>query len=365
MRIIIYVATAFLILASCGEQASVEPFPERRKLVLLDSIETGDPTDSIPSLSSVYTACHAPDGDVLILDQVSCCVFRYTPEGRLEQRMGRHGSGPGEMQSPLGMAVLGDGRIVVFDPFVGGVVVFGPQGEFRRNVTVWGQDAPLPSGPVGDSCFSAISIRVAPEDDELMVKRTIGTFSLQSAEPELVYYADQVPFNIADFSEAMRSMLFAFVHTAATDGRCFIAPRSSEDYVVTAFDSDGSELYRIAQNVPREPKSETEMEDERQYVETWAERIGVQGVRIDWQPDRYRDMITGLGVDGESRLWVQRGTELSPVFDVYRSESGEHIFSAALDRPSRSWRFTVDEHGILAWEEDPASGQQKVYTVGL
>jgi len=104
------------------------------------------------------------------------------------------------------------------------------------------------------------------------------------------------------------------------------------------------------------------MEDEILYIESWANRIGMQGVVIEWEPDPYRTFIKAIGIDGDERLWVARGTELEPVFDVY-DMSGSHLSSAQLPIESSSWKFHIDSFGILGWEEDPPEGFQKLYVI--
>ena len=78
----------------------------------------------------------------------------------------------------------------------------------------------------------------------------------------------------------------------------------------------------------------------------------------DWES------VTGLGVGPEGRLWVVRGTEHAPVFDVF-DMTGTHLFSARLDRPGRSWNVTVGSGGILAWEDDPLAGYQRIYIIEM
>lgn len=137
---------------------------------------------------------------------------------------------------------------------------------------------------------------------------------------------------------------------------------SSKTYEVLAFNADGSDLFHIIRDIPRVEKTEQEMEDEIIYIESWANRIGMQGVVIEWEPDPYRTFIKVLGVDNEERLWVARGTELEPVFDVY-DMSGTLQFSARLPVESGSWKFHIDSFGMLGWEEDPPDGFQKLYII--
>ena len=66
-----------------------------------------------------------------------------------------------------------------------------------------------------------------------------------------------------------------------------------------------------------------------------------------------------LGMDSYNNLWIQRGDELTPTFDVY-DMSENHVYSAVL--PDREdavyWRFEISDHGILAIP--PSSGHLPV-----
>jgi hypothetical protein len=105
------------------------------------------------------------------------------------------------------------------------------------------------------------------------------------------------------------------------------------------------------------------MDEEKAYMEHWISRMGgMGGMPVEWDPEPFRWMITGLGVDAQERLWVQRGTELMPVFDVF-DMTGEHLFSARFPMEGSCWKFHIESRGMLAWEEDPESGVQKIYIV--
>ncbi|MCK5035685.1 MAG: hypothetical protein KAS73_07330, partial [Candidatus Sabulitectum sp.] len=62
------------------------------------------------------------------------------------------------------------------------------------------------------------------------------------------------------------------------------------------------------------------------------------------------------GVDSLNRIWVQRGFEQDPTFDLY-DVSGELLMTAVL--PYRDdtahWKFNISRRGILAVPEDPES----------
>jgi len=78
----------------------------------------------------------------------------------------------------------------------------------------------------------------------------------------------------------------------------------------------------------------------------------------------YHSMVAGIGVDEAGLLWVQRGTESKPVFDVFNSQ-GDHVATAEFPIQGRFWRFSITPFGALAWNNDPLDGVQKVYIMEL
>ena len=130
---------------------------------------------------------------------------------------------------------------------------------------------------------------------------------------------------------------------------------------MTAVDRNGEMLFDIWLDLPSAPKSEREIRDESIYMESYIARTD-DGLILDWEPLPNRYMITAMGIDGESRLWVQRGTSDTPLFDVF-DMNGVHLFTAELQgHETTGWKFSIDRYGILAYPEDTDLGQ-KVYTV--
>lgn len=68
------------------------------------------------------------DGELWIGDGAS--VRRFTESGRFIGELGREGEGPGEFKGIAGMKRMPDGRVVVFDPWVGRLSYFSPDGSF-------------------------------------------------------------------------------------------------------------------------------------------------------------------------------------------------------------------------------------------
>jgi len=70
------------------------------------------------------------DGTILVLDNQAPAVRAYAPDGSYLRTLGRRGSGPGEYESPDGIGVLLDGRILVRDPPNGRITLFDRTGGF-------------------------------------------------------------------------------------------------------------------------------------------------------------------------------------------------------------------------------------------
>jgi hypothetical protein len=78
-------------------------------------------------------------GRVLVLDVAERRLAVFSPQGTLIQSLGRVGSGPGEFQVPVALAVDMRDRVYVLDPARGGLLVFDAAGERLR----WTGDLPL------------------------------------------------------------------------------------------------------------------------------------------------------------------------------------------------------------------------------
>ncbi|MBI4563782.1 MAG: hypothetical protein HY716_03695 [Planctomycetes bacterium] len=83
-----------------------------------------------------------PLGDVLVADTHYHRILRYSSDGRLLDRFGSEGRGPGQFVYPVGLAVTADGTIYVAE-FGGNdrIQVFAPDGTYRRG---WGRYGEAP-----------------------------------------------------------------------------------------------------------------------------------------------------------------------------------------------------------------------------
>jgi len=358
---------------SCGsasepveDTAVQESLTSTRELVFADSIgvELGD---SNFVLGSIEAVSHTLEGNILLLDRPAARVREYTADGEFVRNHGRRGSGPGEFINPLSMTRLTDGRMAVLDQQTGGIHLFSADGEWL------GISAQITNEPVlwitpadGDQFIGTLN-SWSIENDQMFATAIVGRFSVDSAQANLVYWENTFPFDFIDFTELVEKAYFAQTWASDRAGNVFMGPRDPEIYEITGFDVSGEPFIEISLDIPMVEKGADEIAFEAEFWNQRARNMGAN-VTTDFNVNPYRWMIHSLGVDGQNRLWVRRGTEGTPTFDVF-DYTGEHLFTAALPAVSGYqgllWEVKIDEFGILAWSMDPPDGYQKLYTLEL
>jgi hypothetical protein len=337
-----------------------------RALAFVDSIgvELGDSNYVFGSIEAVS---HTAGGNLLVLDRPACSVKEYTPEGDFVRSLGRRGSGPGEFINPLSMTRLTDGRIAVLDQQTGGLHLFSPEGEWL-GVSAEITDEPiLWITPAEGDRYVGTRNSFEVVDDQMQVTAVVGRYSADSTEADRIYWENTFPFDFRDFSVLVEEAYFATTWTSDREGNVFIASRNPEEYLVTGYDPDGAPFVEISMDLPTVEKTPEELAAEGAF---WSERARNMGAYVpeDFTMDPLRWQVHSMGVDGEQRLWVRRGTMEIPTFDVF-DYSGERLFTASLPAVTGvqglMWEVKVDDQGILAWSLDPEDGYQKLYVVEM
>jgi len=361
-RIHVFIIAAMALLYGCGKDTDVEAYQQELSIVelaILDSIgvEIGD---SNYVLGAVQKLDRDSSGNILVLDRSACCVRIYSPEGEFIRNVSNMGSGPGELNNPLDMFVLENDRIMILSPWSGGLHAFTTEGEWLGLVNSFTNDPPMAGSAADDSAYVASRLQVeTAENGELVIDNFLGRYELGD-EPVVKYSECSFPFDPTDMTSILRNTLFSYTFSADKEGNVFMADLSCEEYLVEGFRSDGELFLDIEKDAVRVEKTPEEMAEEKRFVESWVEAMGADGVVIEWNPEPYRYMISQIQTDGIGRIWVRRGTELTPVFDVYDYQ-GNELFTASVPEAGdegQFWMFHIDEYGIVAYSTSPELFQQ-------
>lgn len=330
-----------------GQEARTVPSADVQ-LTIADSIgvEMGD---SNYVFGGIIGVAYTPSGNIAVLDMQKHSVSIYSPEGEFLQSVGRHGSGPGEFMLPAGMAFQPNGALIVSDA-MGGKLEF-----FDENYAHTGKlDGFFPSPPanlvaIDTTSFMGMKPTFLQEGSEMLMGFMVGRWTMDSNEPEVVYYENMSPFDPSDMSSMGEDIVF---FSAASDGTVFTAGMDSEEYSFTAWSGAGEELFTYTkEDYQMVEKTPEEIEEEREFVNQQMISRGMPAEMANWEPEPWKAAIGALYVDDYDRLWISRGTENVPYFDVY-SLQGEPLFTAVLDTDRNTDYFAVmiSGEGFLAFD---------------
>ena len=357
-KLSIALALAIAVMTGCGGETEpisvdIQEIEERVSIIITDSIgvELGD---SNYVFASIDALAHGPDGNIYVLDRGACCVKVYSPGGEFIKRISREGNGPGEITMAFSMAVLGDGRVSICAPMQGGIHNFLPDGEWEGLSAEFTNNPPMNMVGADSNAYIALKLTVDVIDGELISEFLIGRYE-EDNEPSVIYYETEFQFDPTDLTGILNQTLFSHEYCADRSGNVYLSQYSTEDYIVNVFNRDGNQILHIEKDVAQVEKSPEEIQEEKDWMEAWLRNIGAQGVVIEYNPEPYRWTISDIGCDDLGRIWVRRGTELAPVFDVYDAQ-GNSLFVAEVEGigdDAQFWNFVIDEYGIIAYSINP------------
>jgi hypothetical protein len=363
---ILLVSLVFIVNTGCNDSnVWQEPFPERLTISVVDSIgiETGD---SCYVLGSIADAEVSPSGDILLLDKSIYSIRKYTPEGIHLCDISRHGNGPGELLYPFSMTVTPDGSIMVGDMHKSSIVVLSETGESLEELSDWFLFQPTSITAPGENLFAGCEMNIDMTGSHMLIIVKPSLYSFSSSSPEYSYMADTLMFNLdgSDAPVSVGGMTDVTLMASDLDGRIFYSRKSSSEGAVHCWDIEGTPLFSVSSGISPVAKTEQEILDETEYTRMQFAALGANGLPGGFEPDPYHILVENIGVDSEGNLWVQRGTEANPVFDVF-DETGVHVATAEYPRAGKFWEFSITPYGSLAWNNDPLSGIQKLYMIDL
>ena len=384
-KLLILIFSLLVMTVACGEQpaedvsvdegsvevAAAEDYvlPEADEyLTLSDSIgiELGD---SNYVFGQIAGADITPKGEIAILDAQRSCVSIFSPSGEFVQSIGRQGSGPGEfMLARGGMSFFPveegiavsevtvtdslEPGLVVSDAMGGKLVYFNSEMEYMMDVQGF---FPAPPGGiecVNDGAIVGMKPVFLQNEEGMFMGFLIGRWEMGETEPSVIYFESMSPFDPADLT-TMQDDILTFGVTP--EGIVLTASLSTEVYEFTVRSAEGEELFTVTdENFERVLKTQEEIDLEAELVNNMMIQQGMPESMANWEPDPYNSAIEGLWVDGLDRIWVTKGTTVTPSFSVYDMD-GNILFTAALDAGERAstWQVLILENQFLAFDADP------------
>lgn len=373
--ILIFAVITILLTVGCDNtqlenesSESTELVTDIRAMFKTDSIgvELGDSTVTFGAIEGVVTC---PDGNLAVLDRAACCIRIFTPDGQYIRQISRKGNGPGELISAAFLTITEDGTFLLagdgsellgihaFDYFTG---------EWLGSEVSFGSPPTNLEGAAGNTYMSKVlDIDVSSGEPMIVIQITLSEIGVE--EPILIFREDLIPFHPQDMSEIISLVWFGYDLACDYEDRFYIAPRSSEEAIVYAYDRTGAELFTI--NLDLEPvlRTDEELETERLVLVSKAIAMGNGDASSSLEAEPYKPMIRGLEIDSSGNLFVLLGGPPQPTFEVFNA-TGEYMHRVVLEGnqiDGHSWKFNFTNSKIHAYAEDPSEGFQKIWTLEI
>lgn len=280
--------------------------------------------DAVSAPSDARDIAVLRDGSVAILDFGRQEVRVFTANGTPIRTLGRKGRGPGEFELANGIAALGDGGLVVFDPVNARLTLFDAGGRFVRVVPFSGfgyyfrwDGVVLPDGRTAD--ISMVPSKQANDTKAGIVRRSLtanksDTLPLPAC-PEPPKYEPYI------FKGGSAGVPNAPSVRRTIDPRGAIWCAASNAYEIWRIPFGATAPNRIVRGrATAEPFTDAEQEEARAALQEFADKAG--GGTIDRSRfPKTKPLFSALAVDDVGRLWVLRHAGTMSVFDVFGSGS--------------------------------------------
>lgn len=319
-----------------GEQV---PLPEVDVwLSITDSIgvELGDSTlmFGLPAV-----AVRMPEDRIAVMDMQKHRVSIFNGGGDFITSVGRQGSGPGEFLLPSYLSVTPSGGLVVCDAMAGHLSFFDPGFQYTGSLTGFFPSPPVVNVFITDTTFVGMKPEYEQDDRGMYMGFSVSLWNISSPEPVLVYHRYLNPFDMTDMSGLTRDMV---IFTADWDGSVYTSVFSTSEFLVKAWNPDGTLMFTITEPFSRIRKSDEDIESEREFIRNRMIQGGAPSFMAEsYEPEPYRIAVNSLGIGPDLNLWVQLGVHNTPVFRVYDRDNGDYLYTAALEETDSARDMTV------------------------
>lgn len=293
-------------------------------------------------------------GDIAVLDSQKKRVSIYSPSGDFLGSFGGSGEGPGELLNPTGIACLPSGGFAVTDPRGREVEIFGDDHVYIETISDFSERAPF---VVTGTLNGFAGEQGGFNRDAGTITANLVSWDLSTHETTLLMSTE------SSFSPEDLAARFMQPQAGITahGNILFYAPPGTGEYAVYSFNLDTSEegLLTYPDYSPT-GKSQAEIDAEIQAYEDRMQAMASSGrgrmfAGADYDPPRDYYAISSIGIDASGTLWVRRGWESQPVFDLF--PAGETVPASTVTVETAEdlsdFTFVITPGGIAAYEEDP------------
>ncbi|MCK5132902.1 MAG: hypothetical protein KAR40_12205 [Candidatus Sabulitectum sp.] len=359
MKSIIAAALTLILFACGGSEPSVtnsEVAPVETEIPMLQiateiGVELGDSNFVFGVIQDLdFTA----EGNIAVLDSRKKNVRLFSPAGDFLGEFGGEGEAPGEFLNPRGVACLNDGRIAVTDPFSREVEVFDSDLQHSGTVSDFTTRAPF--------VITAAGTGFAGEQGGF--NRNAGTVTTSVAlweeESDTIHVFFEIEDNFSPEHMIQRIMMPQAGLVADAENLYYSAPVSDE-YVVSVYPMNGSESYNLTYpDYAQVIKSDQDIEEDIIAYEYRMQGMAASGrgsrlAGATYEPPLHYYATGSIGIDADDNIWVQRGWESNPTFDLFPPGAREPVETVIVnpDLDLSDFTFVITPNGMAAFNLNP------------
>ena len=361
---VILIAIMSLFLVACDSKPA-EEVPEENDALAIQLNVTD--TIGVELGDSCYVFGYAADAArtdsiIYVLDMSRAKLRKYTPEGEYAGYFGGRGEGPGELSYPQGLEFFPDGSILVQD--ITDLSLYDSQGNWLKHILIHSGNWPKQHTITGTDTF-AILWHEFLREPSLILRKFIASYDLEgNFQAEFMTDSIPVPAAPEDNTDVLNRSHFSHYFAGDMSGNLYVVQRHTPDYRIFCNNPEGIAFDTLSLDLPVVEKTAYEISLEKRHIEEYLTGMGTSNV-VEWiyEPHSWREPIAGIWLGWEGNLWVLRGTEEKPAFDVWSIPEGEYLFRAELNidiPPTEFLTFYINPYckGFLAVHEDEAMVQR-------
>ncbi len=347
-----------MMFLACGKEAPIEAQNEvenHTARVLELEAEIGlELGDSNYVFGVIQDLDFTSDGNIAVLDAGKNVVKVFSSQGDFMGKLGGEGEAPGEFLNPRGIACLSDGRIAVTDPFSGEVELFTCNMQYSETFSGFTSRAPFVITAAGNGFAGELG---GMNRDAGIVTTSVALWDMESdsstkfSEIENTFSPEFMLQRIMKPEAAM----------CADEENIYYATPATEHYSVSVYPMDLSTPYELS--FPGYTPVEKTAEDLEADIQAYEYRMqgmaaagrGGRLASITYSPPENYYATGSIGIDSGGNLWVQRGWESNPTFDLFPPGATEPAETVTADPELHleDFTFVITPNGIAAFESNP------------
>jgi hypothetical protein len=330
------------------------PGPSVREELSIGSVSGADEY----TFGKVFDVAVAKDGLIYVLDRSINSIRMYDAGGKYLRTFARRGQGPGEIQSPGGMRVLPDGRVLVWDtgnrrvnvytaigtnlspwmvPASGGTTVGGHLAvDTAGRVHVLSTAISPPTGGSRDIQVKLSWIRVRSSDG--VVIDTIP-------EPELPPFPE--PFRARNSRGWVQmAMPFAARRIVTLSPLGYFVTGVADRY---AFEvrAPGQPIVSVRRTVAPTPVTSRERDEARNRIETAMREVDPIWTWGGRDLPTAKPFYSEIEVDADGRIWLTRDKATPPLVRSLSSRGRSGAGVPSVEAPDASFVYTPTLYDVF------------------